>query len=103
MRCKICCIIFFFIIHFLSAQKQIDSLKLLLKQAKTDTAKLRLYTQLSENCEYQDIPLYSEPAISLTEKILKANNSNSLQVNGTENDFSKSKLPSKQKKAVLKY
>ncbi|MDX2171714.1 MAG: tetratricopeptide repeat protein [Bacteroidota bacterium] len=96
---------FFLIFELLLSQSTptLDSLKNLLKNAKTDSTQLKLYTQLSENCEYKDIPLYTSPAIALADKILKTSSSNSLQILNGETSFDKNDLPSKQKKAVLKY
>lgn len=102
MRFRICCTIFFFTTNFLNAQKQIDSLKLLLKQAKTDTEQLKLYSQLSEKCEEKNIPLYTTPAIALAEKILNINGKNSLQITDIETNIEKSPLDKKQKKIILK-
>ena len=102
MNYKFIYILFFFLSLQLFSQKQIDSLKLLLKRAKADTTQLRLYTQLSVNCAYKDIPLYTEPAMKLAKKILKTDTKNSLKIGDMETDYSKSGLPQKQKNAVLK-
>lgn len=99
--------IYIFILSFISfqffAQQNItDSLKQCLKLAKTDSTKLRIYSQLSEVCDQKDIPLYSTPAIALAEAIFK-NNSSSLKTINSEINLSDSKLPAKFKKSLLNY
>jgi tetratricopeptide (TPR) repeat protein len=54
-----------------SALTKADSLKLELKNAKHDSIKLRVYANLSEVCETEDILKYAEPAVSIAEKSLK--------------------------------
>lgn len=105
MNYRIILLIFILFSKLLLSQSTstIDSLKNLLKQTKADSTQLKLYTQLSENCEYKDIPLYTAPAIALADKILKTNLSNTLQIINGETSFDKSDLPPKRKKAVLKY
>jgi len=53
----------------------VDSLNRLLKNARTDTLKLRLLVELSEECENKDILRYTNEALKLADKIL-ANETN---------------------------
>ncbi len=85
------------------SQSPVDSLKLLLKQAKEDTTRLKLYSQLSDVCEEKDIPLYSAPAIKLAEGILKNASSEPLQLINIETDLKSVKLSPQVKKTVFKY
>ena len=94
------CFIFLFVFSAqLFSQKQIDSLKLLLKQAKTDTTKIKLYSQLSEVCDENQIILYTKPGIEIAEKLLKNELSNTtkttieINLNGS--------LSAKAKKIIL--
>jgi signal transduction histidine kinase len=58
-----------------SQNRKIDSLTVSLKNAKTDTTKLRIYIALSEACEKKDILLYTEPALNLVDKLLSKKHS----------------------------
>jgi two-component system, NtrC family, sensor kinase len=48
----------------------LDSLNVLLKNAKEDTTKLRIYIELTRACEQKDNLLYIEPALNLVDKLL---------------------------------
>ena len=55
----------------LFAQKnKVDSLENILKNAKHDTTRLRLYIALGDACDITDNLKYAEPAVKLTEKLL---------------------------------
>ncbi len=63
----------FFILFFstLSVSAQtVDSLKLLLKNAKQDTVKLQILAELSGNCEQDEIANYTGQALELADKLL---------------------------------
>ncbi len=60
----------FLTVHFCTAQN-IDSLELALKQATNDTVRANILSQLTENCEIEDIPKYANPLAKLCEE--KAN------------------------------
>lgn len=53
-----------------SQNRIVDSLNVLLKNATTDTTKLRVYIALIEACEKKDNLLYAEPALNLVDKLL---------------------------------
>jgi len=53
-----------------SQNRKIDSLTVLLKSAKEDTTKLRLYIALADASEKKDNLLYIEPALTLVDKLL---------------------------------
>ena len=53
-----------------SQNRKMDSLNVLLKNAKEDTTKLSIYMALSEACEKKDNLLYAEPALNLVDKLL---------------------------------
>ena len=84
---KICIVFFLLITNLLLSQNQVDSLKQLLQSAKTDTVKLRLYSQLSEVCDESDIPLYTLPAIKIADKLLNVFPSTHLQTKNLENNL----------------
>ena len=54
----------------LHAQTEVDSLKNLMRSASHDTTRLRLYVELSEVCEDQDILANAKPAVMLAVKLL---------------------------------
>ena len=58
-----------------SQNRKIDSLSVSLKNATTDTTKLRIYIALSEACEKKDNLLYTEPALNLVDKLLSKKHS----------------------------
>ena len=53
--------------------QNIDSLKLALKNAKHDTTRINILSELSEICEVEDILLYAEPCAKLCEKAILVN------------------------------
>lgn len=53
-----------------SQNKKIDSLKVLLNNAKQDTTRLRLYLALGDECDIKDNLLYAEPALTLVDKLI---------------------------------
>ena len=57
--------------YCIAQSKTIDSLKQELKNAKQDTAKLRLYIALGETSTKKDKMLYAGPALQLIDKLLK--------------------------------
>ncbi|MBI4930632.1 MAG: tetratricopeptide repeat protein [Bacteroidetes bacterium] len=72
--------IFLFTISFsFSQENEIDSLNLLLKNAKHDTTKLRLLVDLSEKCELTDILKYAQSAAELADVILNETENLSVQ------------------------
>ncbi len=52
------------------AQKKVDSLNILLKNAKHDTTRLRLYLALSDACDIKDNLKYAESAVQLADKLI---------------------------------
>ncbi|HTA60907.1 MAG TPA: tetratricopeptide repeat protein, partial [Bacteroidia bacterium] len=63
--------LFIFISRVLLAQNPVvDSLALLLKNAKHDTVKLRLLVELSEQCNEADILSYAKPAVQLVDDLI---------------------------------
>ncbi len=102
MNSKFIYILFLFVSLQLRSQKQVDSLKLLLKHATSDTLKLKLYSQISEVCDEKDIALYTKPGIELSEKILKNTDLN-LPNNASVNLDLNNNIPPKLKKSVLNY
>ena len=51
----------------------VDSLKLALKNAKHDTTRIKILSELSELCEVEDILIYAEPCKKLCEKSVLKN------------------------------
>ena len=64
-------ILFFFPIILCGQHSRIDSLNNALKSAKSDTTKLHLLVQLSEECDVPDILKYAKPALDLADKLLQ--------------------------------
>lgn len=63
---------FFLLTKFgFSQNPTLDSLKLLLKTAKHDTTRVKLYFELNEQCEINDIGIYAKPGISICLENLK--------------------------------
>jgi tetratricopeptide (TPR) repeat protein len=63
-------LIFILPLHFLFGQSSPEDLKNKLKQAKNDTSRIILLSELSEICDVQEILLYAEPCLQLCEKAL---------------------------------
>jgi len=57
-------------LSFILFSQNIDSLKLVVKNAKHDTIKLQTLVQLSEVCDLPEIITYAQPAVSLADKLL---------------------------------
>ncbi len=72
---KIILLSFLWVLHYscFSQSRTMDSLNILLKNAKEDTTKLRLYVALGEVCEKNDMLLYTGPALNLVDKLLIKN------------------------------
>ena len=79
-------IIFLAFIYFsqyssFSQNRVMDSLNVLLKNAKEDTTKLRIYMALIQACEKKDNLLYAEPALNLVDKLLSKTQSEEVREN----------------------
>ena len=71
MRKSFFLLLLFLLQHACFSQiRKIDSLTVLLKSAKEDTTKLRLYIALADASEKKDNLLYIEPALTLVDKLL---------------------------------
>lgn len=81
-------------------QKANDSLKSLLKITKADTAKLRIYAQLSEISKENDIPAYTKAGIEMAEKLIRSGSPDALKNKSLDIT---NNLPVKTKRAVLNY
>ncbi|MEO6301895.1 MAG: tetratricopeptide repeat protein, partial [Bacteroidia bacterium] len=103
MNFRTWCIVFILFTKQLFPQSSTDSLKLLLKQTRSDTAKLRILALLSEVCDEKDIPLYTTQGMELAKNILKSSAEPSLQIANVETDPTKTQLPPKVKKSVFNY
>lgn len=57
-----------FSLGLFSQDKSIDSLKSSLINAKHDTTRIKLLSQLSEQCEVENILKFAEPCVKLCEK-----------------------------------
>ena len=69
---KIFAITLFFILSLSKGFAQnIDSLKLALKNAKHDTTRVKILSELTQVCETEDILTYNEPCLKLCEKNLQ--------------------------------
>ena len=64
-------ILFSFPILLYGQTNRLDSLNNALKSAKSDTTKLHLLVQLSEECDVPDIMKYGQPALELADKLLQ--------------------------------
>ena len=60
-------------ISLFGQDSEMDSLKLALKNAKSDTVRISTLTYLSENCVEEDILNYTLPCIKLCQKAIEAN------------------------------
>lgn len=68
-------IIFCFVLIFIRAQNnEVDSLRGLLAKSIQDSTRLRLYSNLSELCNENDIAKYANEAVTIGNKLLKATN-----------------------------
>ena len=73
---KLFYISYFVVLSFSQAVAQdpiIDSLKLKLKNAKYDTTRVKLLSELSEVCEVEDILLYAEPCVKICKRAISSN------------------------------
>lgn len=66
-------LLYFFPLFAVAQDAYLDSLKLELKHAKHDTAKIKLLNELSEICEIDEILSFAEPCVQLCNKALKTN------------------------------
>ena len=64
----ICCL--FLLTNAYSQKRAVDSLEVLLKTAKQDTTRIKIYLALCEICDIKDKLKYAEPAILLSDKLL---------------------------------
>ncbi len=72
---------------------EFDSLQNLLKQNPSDTIKLKIYTQLSELCDLNDIEKFANYSISLADKIL-------MEKKGTLSEHEKKRILLKKSSAL---
>lgn len=73
MRCLLSILFIFKIILFQCYSQNNTDLNFYLsklKSAKSDTAQLHIYTALTEVCDFEEIPLYAEEAVKLSNKLL---------------------------------
>ncbi|MES2761374.1 MAG: tetratricopeptide repeat protein [Bacteroidota bacterium] len=68
---RVCYILLFSIVGGTISSQNIDSLELALKRTNDDTVKIKLYTELSEICDFNKIQEYTLPVIKISSIHLK--------------------------------
>jgi len=66
-------------ISYFSCAQNINSLKLLLKNAKHGSTRIKTLAELSEVCEYDEAVMYAEQCVKLAEKILPTTTNSALK------------------------